>query len=331
MRLRVNVRPEKCWAGGRGEPQTGHRDALGPVQLDDPFRRHTPPGQVGADAERHQERCRPGPQQCPYGGQVQVVVVVVRDEDRVDRGQLVQRHRGRMQAVRPHQPGRRAPVAPHRIDQHPTALDLDQHRGVAVPDDAQLVGGAPRPGPSVVGRRPAGPDRRACAGVRRRRTGAGRCDRTRPSRSGCSPGCGSCRPRTAGRTAAGPPGRRRPGRPARPGCPATAHAAVASAARASAPPVRRRHLRRVAAARSISAGPTVSRRPTRHHLLACHGRPDRAGTIGRPDRWPLSGAGSAAVARPVRGPGEGCRVGAAGLTCRGLSRCPARHRDCWRL
>ena len=48
--------------------------------------------------------------------QVEVVVVVVGDQHGVDRRQLVQRHRHRVQPGRAEQRGRRDPVAPHRVD-----------------------------------------------------------------------------------------------------------------------------------------------------------------------------------------------------------------------
>src|SRR5438034_4270208 len=60
---------------------------LPPVQLDDAAdaERLEP----RAQAERHEERRMMRPRQPRHGAEIEVVVVVVRDQDRVDRGQVL--------------------------------------------------------------------------------------------------------------------------------------------------------------------------------------------------------------------------------------------------
>ena len=107
-------------AGPRCTSGSARRGAsLVPVELDDPVVGNTPPAQVLAHARAGRRRRAPAVAQQLDGGQVEVVVVVVGDHDGVDRRQLVERDRRRVQPARADQratarparptPGRRAP------------------------------------------------------------------------------------------------------------------------------------------------------------------------------------------------------------------------------
>jgi hypothetical protein len=63
--------------------------------------------EVGPDAERHEEARAPR-RQLAHGRHVEMVVVVVRDEHGVDRRQVGERDRRRMEALRPDRNGRHA-------------------------------------------------------------------------------------------------------------------------------------------------------------------------------------------------------------------------------
>ena len=66
--------------------------------------------------------------------------MVVRDQHRVELRQVGQRHRHRVVAPRTDAARRRDPVAPHRVGEHPVALELEQHGGVAEPGRGELTG-----------------------------------------------------------------------------------------------------------------------------------------------------------------------------------------------
>ncbi len=124
---------------GRGEPQARDLRLLFPVELDDALARHSPLLQVRADAQRHEERRRLDAGERAHRRQVEMVVVVVRDHDRVHLGQRAEAGRDRVQPLGPDELRRRDPLAPHRIEQHAASLDLDQRRRVTEPHDAQPV------------------------------------------------------------------------------------------------------------------------------------------------------------------------------------------------
>jgi len=74
--------------------------------------------QMGADAERHVEgKARPGRGELPDQIQVQVVVVIVRDDDRVEIRQLVPGERHRLEPGRPEVARGRAPLGPDGIEE----------------------------------------------------------------------------------------------------------------------------------------------------------------------------------------------------------------------
>jgi hypothetical protein len=66
-----------------------------------------------------------------------VIVVIVREEDGVERRQLGDRRRHGMKAARTGERQRRGALAEHRIGQDAHAVGLEQHRRVAEPRDAQ--------------------------------------------------------------------------------------------------------------------------------------------------------------------------------------------------
>ena len=79
------------------------------------------------------------------GRVVEVVVVIVRDDHRVDRRQLGERDAAaRTSAAGRPSRQRRGALAPDRIGEHAVAVDLDQHRRVAEPGDAQAGRGRRR-------------------------------------------------------------------------------------------------------------------------------------------------------------------------------------------
>ena len=84
MVLRRSPRPEKCRDSVQVRVSVADRGLLVPVQLDDPILRDSPAAQVGADTERDEERRGLGAQQLPHRRQVEVVVVIMGDDDRVE-------------------------------------------------------------------------------------------------------------------------------------------------------------------------------------------------------------------------------------------------------
>jgi hypothetical protein len=63
----------------------------------------------------------------------QVVVVIVREQHRVERRQLLEACRHGMKALGPREGDRRRSVPEHRIREHTQAVRLDQHRAVTEP------------------------------------------------------------------------------------------------------------------------------------------------------------------------------------------------------
>ena len=109
---------------------------LVPVELLNLRRRDAPLLQVRADAERDEEaRAALGERLDRL--HVEVIVVVVRDQDRVDARQLVQGDRRLEEAARTDQGRRRHTLAPNRIRQDARSVDLEEDRGVADPRRSQ--------------------------------------------------------------------------------------------------------------------------------------------------------------------------------------------------
>jgi hypothetical protein len=112
---------------------------LPPLHLLDLRERHAPALEVRADAERDEE-ARAARRQVLHGLHVEVVVVVVRDEHGVDRRQVGERDRRRMEALRPDRDRRHA-LGEDRVEQQAQPVDLDVDAGVADPEGAQAAGG----------------------------------------------------------------------------------------------------------------------------------------------------------------------------------------------
>ena len=127
--------------GGAHQGEFADLAAFVPVEFDDPVLRYPPLAQMGAHAERHEERRALGAGQRDDRVGVEVVVVVMADQHRVHGRQRLQRHRSLMHPLRAEDPRRRAPAAPHRIGEHAVAVDLDQGAGMAVPVDRQFCRG----------------------------------------------------------------------------------------------------------------------------------------------------------------------------------------------
>src|SRR5262245_24796576 len=64
---------------------------------------------------------------------VEVVIVIVREQDDVDRGEIVKRNGRRHPATRPGKANRRGPLAPHRVREDVDPTDLDEERRVPHP------------------------------------------------------------------------------------------------------------------------------------------------------------------------------------------------------
>jgi hypothetical protein len=89
------------------------------------------PAEVEALRPEHRPR---GPKATALVDGGPAVVVVVRDQDEVDGGQLVERDAGRGVAAHPHEPAEgTAPAGPGRIGHEGHAVELRQHGGVADP------------------------------------------------------------------------------------------------------------------------------------------------------------------------------------------------------
>src|SRR4029077_12179225 len=93
--------PGEMLRRGCGDAQLAARQAvtLPPVKLVDILQWHAPRLQVRADAEGGDERYV-APTQRAYGGIVEVIVVVVRDDHEIQRRQRVHGHGNRLKALR---------------------------------------------------------------------------------------------------------------------------------------------------------------------------------------------------------------------------------------
>ena len=138
----------------RGHFHLGARQAMAlpPVQFSDARRLNAPGLQVRPHAQAGDEG-QLGLGQSAHRGMAQVVVVVVRDQHRVQLRQGLQRHRHGLKALGPGELRRRCTLAPHGVGQHTRAVDLHQHRAVAQPGGAQARVGALEPARARVLRR----------------------------------------------------------------------------------------------------------------------------------------------------------------------------------
>ena len=155
--LRRRPRPEKC----RDSVQVSARS---PIRWDSSQSSSTirssgtpQPQQVGADAERHDERRSLRAHELADGGHVEVVVVIVGDDDRVQLREPVDRVRDGMHAGRTRPSGTvRRVVAPHGIGEHIPAIHLDERRRVAEPGDRESPSARGFGGSVSTGTRPGG-------------------------------------------------------------------------------------------------------------------------------------------------------------------------------
>ena len=131
--------------------------------------------------------------------------MVVRDDDGVDLAEPGQRHRHGVQPARADVLARRAPLAPHRVEEQAHAVELDEARRVTEPRDVHALG------PGLVG----GTD----DGDRRRRRRVSALSRNRRSTSRCPDGIDDVPRWCCGRPR---PGSRRAPQPLEPGAAGTA-------------------------------------------------------------------------------------------------------------
>jgi len=75
-----------------------------------------------------------------------MIVMIVRDDDGIERRQGVDGHRHRMEALGAHEGKRRCAQAPNRIGEHAAAVDFQQHGGMPQPRSAQARLHPLRPG-----------------------------------------------------------------------------------------------------------------------------------------------------------------------------------------
>ena len=100
VRLRsFSVRPEKCCAGVAVSRTPSCVAGLPPVELGDALGRHAHLDQPRANAQRHEVALH-ALRQVLDGRDVEVVVVVVREDQPLDRRQLLERQRRRVEALR---------------------------------------------------------------------------------------------------------------------------------------------------------------------------------------------------------------------------------------
>ncbi len=138
--LRVRTCARKNAAKARPSParRTRHYVRLPPVELGDPLRPHAPRFEMSAHAERGHERhvaSSPAPGWSDSRG------------DHSGRARRSPRPPAASRAARPEPAGtasgrqvrRRSTQPPHRIGQHPHAVDLDQHRRMAEPRRTQAA------------------------------------------------------------------------------------------------------------------------------------------------------------------------------------------------
>ena len=138
-----------------GDPDRGAShlllDVLPPVQLSrslDPPARHELGQADGHDPARRRLQAN----QAPDGVGVQVVVVVVGDEDQVQRRQLGQIEGRGHPAHGPGESDRRGSTAPDGIGEHVDGPELEQGAGVPQPGHRQLAVRRPRTGRRRTGR-----------------------------------------------------------------------------------------------------------------------------------------------------------------------------------
>ena len=125
-----------------GQSQVVCRLAIPPAVFADRCRAE--PSQLAAHTDRrHPAGLRVAPDNATQRAAIEVVVVIVREDDEVQRRQVVERDARADPAPRPRETDRRCALAPHRIRQHVERSQLQQRAGVSDPRHRQgAVGGA---------------------------------------------------------------------------------------------------------------------------------------------------------------------------------------------
>ena len=101
-------------------------------------------GEPGLEAQRHHEERIVRRGQPLHGGEVQMVVVVVRDHDHVHPRQLLEGQSRRHQPKRPRPGQRTGPLAPAGVGEDGQPVHAQYHRGVADPGHGGIRPGAKR-------------------------------------------------------------------------------------------------------------------------------------------------------------------------------------------
>ena len=112
---------------------------LPPVHFNDPLRIHTLPHQPPRKPDGHVVLRLVA--ECPDGSDIQVVVVVMGDNHRVNGRQVIDINRGFGDAFRPGEAHRGCVAAEHGVGQHVDTAVLEQHGGVADPGDRSVFRG----------------------------------------------------------------------------------------------------------------------------------------------------------------------------------------------
>ena len=120
-------------AGGRADyARLTELERVPPLHLDDVFIGHAPGLEVGPDAEGDQEGDVPVNERRD-GAHVEVVVVVMADHHGVQLRQLIERHRGLVEARRPHPLEGRRTLREHGVGQDAHAAELEEDGTVPQP------------------------------------------------------------------------------------------------------------------------------------------------------------------------------------------------------
>jgi hypothetical protein len=125
---------------GQGEAHAVELDVLPPVEFGHFVDAEL--GEPGLQPQRHEELqlAAAALVQLPHAVDVEVVVVVVRDDHGVDLGQIRQRDAWWMEALRPGEAHRRSALGKMRIGQDVESTQPQQQGGVADPGDAGFSG-----------------------------------------------------------------------------------------------------------------------------------------------------------------------------------------------
>src|SRR5688500_17095972 len=126
--------------GSCGQLEWTQRCGFRPVELRDASRSDTPSLQVRADAEWNDEsraRLLRAPRQCAHDAAVEVIVVIVRSDNCVERWKFVKSERRLVEPLRANERRRRGAPRPNGVEENARAVDLDKHSRVAEPCRAQ--------------------------------------------------------------------------------------------------------------------------------------------------------------------------------------------------